>query len=242
MTVMALADDAQLAYVWGWALVNAAKRAERAGIAAGKGPVLIQGTPVGFGDLAMQTTFVKPYERVICCPSHDLIYGSGVFHLSGSQGIVLQVPNFGNRFWVYSIYDGRTNEISKIGMQYGTPPGYQLLVGPGWQGPPPPGIDGVCECDTDLAFVIPRILTNGTQTDLDNILPLLNQICAYPLDINQFDPTKPQTRQWQNLQNDDYPLLLSGPTEPRYVKPETFLDELRTALPGIPARPGEQTY
>ena len=127
-------------------------------------------------------------------------------------------------------------------MQYGTPPGYQLVVGPGWQGPLPPGINGLCQSDTDLVFVIPRILTNGTQPDLDSILPLLNQICAYPFDTNTFDPTKPQTRLWQNLQNDDYPLLLGGPTEPRCVKPETFLTELRDALAGIPVRPGEQTY
>ncbi|HEV3438892.1 MAG TPA: tyrosine-type recombinase/integrase [Gemmata sp.] len=39
------------AYIWGWALVNAAVRADRARLVAGGGPVLVQGAPVGFGQL-----------------------------------------------------------------------------------------------------------------------------------------------------------------------------------------------
>jgi hypothetical protein len=32
---------------------------------------------------------------------------------------VLQVPDFSKRFWVYALYDGRTDEFSEIGKAYG---------------------------------------------------------------------------------------------------------------------------
>jgi hypothetical protein len=44
--------------------------------------------------------------------------------------VVLQVPDFGERFWVYSLYDARSDEFSTIGRQYGTEPGNYLVVGP----------------------------------------------------------------------------------------------------------------
>jgi len=34
------------------------------------------------------------------------------------------VPGFGDHFWVYVLYDGRTDEFAEIGKQYGTKPGF----------------------------------------------------------------------------------------------------------------------
>ena len=47
---------------------------------------------------------------------------------------MIQVPDFGNRFWVYALYDGRTDEFAQIGKQYDTKPGFYLMVGPNWKG------------------------------------------------------------------------------------------------------------
>jgi hypothetical protein len=41
----------------------------------------------------------------------------------------LQVPDFGDRFWVYALYDARTDQLSNIGKQYGTKPGFYMVVG-----------------------------------------------------------------------------------------------------------------
>ena len=37
---------------------------------------------------------------------------------------MIQVPDFGDRFYVYALYDERTDEIARIGKQYGTKPGF----------------------------------------------------------------------------------------------------------------------
>ncbi len=238
------ADDVEavgrLAYVWGWPLVNMANRADRAALMThdGKKPRLIQGTPVGYEQLVMQTKFVRPYERVICCPSRDVIYGSGVFHLTGSPGVVIQVPDFGDRYWLYSFYDARTNEFSKIGKQYNTKSGFHLLVGPKWKGRKPTGIDKVWRSSTDLAIVIPRIYTDGTKRDLKTILPLIRQICSYP--IGEFVPGVMVTRNWEKLRNRN-PILLKGRgPEARFVKPEQFFEDLSDVMESVPKLPGEE--
>ena len=73
------------------------------------------------------------------------------------EPIVFQVPDFGDRFWVYAHYDARTDEFSEIGKQYGTKPGFYLMVGPNWKGENPAGITAVVRSSTPLAFVAPRV-------------------------------------------------------------------------------------
>ena len=70
------------AYMWGWPLVNAAKRAKRAALLARRHPVVEGGMPVAFGRLAMLTDYMDPDERVIACPNCDTVYGAGVFDLN----------------------------------------------------------------------------------------------------------------------------------------------------------------
>ena len=44
--------------------------------------------------------------------------------------VVIQVPDFGDRFWVYAMYDARTDQFAEIGKPYDTKPGFYLIVGP----------------------------------------------------------------------------------------------------------------
>jgi hypothetical protein len=64
-------------------------------------------------------------------------------------------------------------------LQYGTKPGFYMIVGPNWKG------DGVERSPTDFAAIMPRIFVNDTPEDRAAIQPLLNQIMLYPL--SQFD-------------------------------------------------------
>ena len=57
--------------------------------------------------------------------------------------IVVQVPDFGDRFWVYQVVDLRTDSFAEFGKMYGTKPGFYLLVGPNWTGKVPKGITKV---------------------------------------------------------------------------------------------------
>jgi len=151
------------AYLWGWPLVNVANRA--AAFAKAPEPGLLGGVvPAAFNRIAMLTGYVSPEERFITCPNQDFVYGAGFFMLD-KEPIVFQVPDFGNRFWVYPLYDARTDEFSEIGKQYGTKPGFYLIVGPNWRGDMPAGIIAMVRSSTSLVSAFPRIFMNDTPED-----------------------------------------------------------------------------
>jgi hypothetical protein len=153
----------RIAYVWGWPLVNMANRI--AAIAKVPEPGLLGGAlPVAYNRLAMLTGYIAPDERFVTCPNQDVVYATGWFNLDNGP-IVFQVPDFGDRFWVYALYDARTDEFSEIGKQYGTKPGFYLMVGPNWTGNPPPGITAVVRSSTNNALAAPRIFMEDTPED-----------------------------------------------------------------------------
>jgi hypothetical protein len=66
--------------------------------------------------------------------------------------VVVQLPDFGTRFFTYQIVDHRTDSFASIGKQYGTQPGFYLLIGPNWKGDAPAGINAVFRSSTDRAY------------------------------------------------------------------------------------------
>src|SRR5262245_48121857 len=153
---------ARMAYVWGWPLVNSHNR--RAAFAKAPEPGRNGGVlPVApTGRIAMLSDYIKPEQNFVACPNQDVVYGAGFFALD-KDPVVFQVPDFGDRFWGYALYDARTDEFAEVGKAYGTKPGCHLIVGPGWKGQPPPaGIAGVVQSSTELAFAIPRVFKDDT--------------------------------------------------------------------------------
>lgn len=136
------------------------------------------------GQIAMLHDYVDPDERFIACPNQDVVYGLGYFDLD-KEPMVVQVPDFGKRFWVYAAYDQRTDQFGEFGSPYGTKPGFYLLVGPNWKGEVPKGITGVAQSSTALGNLMPRVFMDDTAADRVAIQPLINQIVVYPL--SQFD-------------------------------------------------------
>jgi len=120
---------AQMAYVWGWPMVNQFNRREN--ITKAPYPALNGGTiPVApRGQIAMLTDYIKPLQTFVTCPNQDVVYGLGCFALD-LEPVVIQVPDFGDRFWIYAFYDARTDQFANIGKPYGTKPGFYLIVGP----------------------------------------------------------------------------------------------------------------
>ena len=102
----------RMAYVWGYPMVNAHNR--RAAFAEAPEPGLLGGVvpiaPVGYN--SMLTNYVEPDERFIVTPNQDVVYGAG-FTALDKEPTVFQVPDFGDRFWVYALYDQRTDEIGQ---------------------------------------------------------------------------------------------------------------------------------
>jgi hypothetical protein len=222
-----------MAYLWGWPLVNSVNRSRA--FAEAPEPGLLGGVvPVAFNRNAMLTSYVSPDQHFVTCTNQDVVYGAGYMALD-KEPIVFQVPDFGDRFWVYAHYDARTDEFSEIGKQYGTKPGFYLIVGPNWKGEKPTGITSVVRSSTSLAFVIPRVFMDDTEADHAAIQPLLSQIVYYPL--SEFDG-KMKTKDWSKLPHFPAPKTTTGET--KWVNPETFFDELPAVIKQVPPMPGEE--
>jgi hypothetical protein len=123
MTTAYVQMMARVAYVWGWPLVyvynqrTGLTRVPETGLLAGVMPI----SPMN--QLGMLTGYVNPGETFIDIPNQDVVYGLGYLSLA-QEPVVMQVPDFGDRFWTFPVYDGRTDEISELGLQYGTKPGF----------------------------------------------------------------------------------------------------------------------
>ncbi|TNV19390.1 DUF1254 domain-containing protein [Buttiauxella sp. B2] len=227
---------AQQAYIWGYPMVNQFNR--RATITQAPYPALNGGmVPVApMGQLSMLTDYIKPEETFVTCPNQDVAYGLGYYALD-KEPVVIQVPDFGDRFWVYAIYDARTDQVGNVGKPYGTKSGFYLLVGPNWKGNTPKGIDGVIHSSTELANLIPRIQMNDTKEDRIAIQPVISQVMSYPL--SQFDG-KMKSFDYSKLPSiGDKPDPNGGET--KWVVPEKFFDQLNNVLDNVPALPGEQS-
>ncbi len=155
---------ARMAYLWGWPLVNQLNR--RTAFAQVPEPGRLGGVlPMApTGHVCMLTDYIKPEQSFVTCPNQDTVYGAGFMALD-KQPVVVQVPDFGNRFFTYQIVDHRTDSFSSIGKQYATKPGHYLLVGPSWKGDAPAGIAAVFRSSTDLAAVFPRVFQDDTPED-----------------------------------------------------------------------------
>ena len=223
----------RMAYVWGWAMVNSHNR--RAGITQAPAPGRLGGVvPVApRGRLCMLNDYILPKQSSVACPNQDVCYGVAFLSLDG-EPVVIQVPDFGDRFWVYALYDARTDQFGEMGKAYGTEPGFYLLVGPNWQGEVPEGITAVIRSSTEFGFAGPRIFLNDTDEDRAAIQLVVNQINVYPL--TEFDGTK-KIKDWNDVPSFPAPEVEG---ENKWVVPEAFFDQLPGVMDAVSPLPGEE--
>lgn len=227
------AHVARDAFFWAWPLVNTYNRR----LAFSKmteqryaGPLL----EAPLNRLTMLMDYVNPEERNVACPNQDVVYGLGMVALDVSP-VVVQVPDFGDRFWVYQIVDLRTDSFVQLGKMYGTTPGFYLLVGPNWRDEVPKGITRVFRASSNTGLVAPRIAQNDTPEDKRAIQGVLTGIAMYPL--AEYDGQTKST-DWSKLPK--VPGAPPGEEETRWVLPEKFFDELPMVLADAPPLPGEE--
>jgi hypothetical protein len=167
------------AYFWAWPMINLFNK--RLNFKDVTEPMMIGPGPAApLNRVAMLTDYIEPEERLVACPNQDVVYGAGSLALDLSP-VVIQVPDFGNRFWVYQMVDLRTDGFTQLGKMYGTTPGFYLLVGPNWQGDIPKGITRVFRSPTNTGFAGPRVFKDDTPEDSRAIQSVLTQIMMYPL-------------------------------------------------------------
>jgi hypothetical protein len=226
---------ARTAYIWGWPMVNMQNRFNR--ITQAPEPGLLGGIlPVApRGQIGMLHDYLEPSQRFIACPNQDVVYGLGFFLLD-EEPVVVQVPDFGDRFWIYAAWDQRTDQFGQLGQPYGTEPGFYLLVGPNWDGVTPDGITGVFQSSTSLANLVPRVFMNDTDEDRAAIQEVIDQIVVYPL--SEFDGEM-KTIDWSKAPAFPNPEQ-GGSGETRWVVPENFFDQLGGVLDDVAPLPGEE--
>jgi len=228
---------AREAYFWAWPMVSIYNR--RLAFSQAPSPTLVNGVlPLApLNRLAMLHDYVEPEQRLVACPNQDVVYGAGVLALDESS-VVLQVPEFGTRFWVYQLVDLRTDSFADIGSTYGTKPGFYLIVGPGFEGPTPNGIAHVFHCPTRTGMVVPRVFQDMTRQDNRTVQDVISRIDMYPLD--QFDGRE-KRHDWSRLSSGKPRAADGGSGETRWVFPNTFFDQLPVILLDAPPLPGEET-
>jgi len=225
------------AYFWGWAMTNIHNR--RLAFAQCPEPGRMNGVlPFApLNRLSMLHDYVAPEQRGAACPNQDVVYGAGIAALEQSA-VVVQVPDFGERFWVYQIVDLRTDSFGQLGKLYGTTPGFYLLVGPDWHGEVPAGITQVFRAKTSTAFIVPRVFQDDTPEDRAAIQSVIAGIDLYPL--AEFDG-RMKRHDWTKLPSISPPGGDGGGSgEKKWVLPEKFFDQLPAVMKDAPPLPGEE--
>ena len=234
MTDAYLQMAARNIYFWAWPMINVYNR--RLAFKDLPEPGLMGGTvPIAPSNrLSMLTDYIAPDERLVACPNQDVVYGFSVLALDQSP-VVVQVPDFGKRFWVYQVVDLRTDSFAEFGKMYGTKPGFYLLVGPDWKGAVPKGITKVFRAKSNTGVFIPRVFQDDAPADKQAVQSSLSGVNLYPLAEYT---GKMQTRDWTKLPK--FPNQSTGDAETKWVVPEKFWDALPLVLKDARPLPGEQ--
>lgn len=221
------------AYFWTWPLVNIYNRR----LVMAQVKEAVRAGPLVFAPLnrnAMFTDYVDPQERAVACPNQDVVYGLASIALDLSP-VIVQVPDFGSRFWVYQIVDLRSDSFVQLGKMYGTTPGFYLLVGPNWHGEVPKGVNRVFRSTTNTGFCAPRVFQDDTPEDKRAIQEVLPYVLFYPL--VDFNGTM-KARDWKKMP--EAAAQASGAEESKWVYPDKFVDQLSAVLADAPPLPGEE--
>ena len=181
----------------------------------------------------MLTDYIAPDERIVACPNQDVVYGGGCSALDRSP-VVMQVPDFGDRFWVYQVVDPRTDSFAELGKMYGTTPGFYLLVGPDWQGEVPEGITAGLPRFDEHRLRRPARLHGRHAEDRDPA----GAAADHDVPARRIRRHDEEHR----LEHDAAGCRPPRPAseEMQWVVPETFFEELAEVLADAPPLPGEE--
>ena len=147
----------------------------------------------------------------------------------------MQVPDFGDRFWVYQVVDQRTDSFVQLGKMYGTKPRILHARRTRLEGTALAGITATFRSKTNLGVIIPRAFLDDTAADREAIQPILSHILVYPL--SKFTGQQ-QTKDWSAVPK--FPSTAQGDEEVKWVEPKPFFDELGDVLDEVPPLPGEE--
>ena len=130
----------------------------------------------------------------VTAPNADTLYSCAFLDLSG-EPVVLSYPDMGKRYFLFPIYDAWTNVIHSAGSRTSGQTAQNLLIaGPSWHGPVPRTMTLV-RSSTNKAFIIGRVYSDGSPTDLAQVHRLQAEFKLVPLSSfdKPFTPPAGQT-------------------------------------------------
>lgn len=133
----------------------------------------------------------SPDDHSVRLPDCDM--ASSVLGLDlRREPLVLTVPSFGkNRHFSLEFTDLHTFVFAHIGSRATGPDGGRFLItGPYWRGLPPPGIQSIIACDTELASVRLKIQIFGPE-DVQSVQTLQARFHVEPLSMYVGKPPPP---------------------------------------------------
>lgn len=105
--------------------------------------------------------------REVVRPNADTLYSIVWFDVA-KEPLVLSVPDTGGRYYVLQMLDMWTDVFAAPGNRTsGTKAGDFAIVGPGWNGKLPEGVE-LLRCPTSIGWIIGRTQTNG-KADYENV-------------------------------------------------------------------------
>jgi hypothetical protein len=177
MTEQEAASIATDAYIYGYALVTT----KITGLAFTN---TIKPDPSTFqapmNQLVNQPEYPAATYHGVTAPNADTLYSAGYLDLA-REPVVLSYPNMGKRYFLFPIYDAWTNVIYSPGSRTKREPAQNILIaGPSWHGSVPVGMTLV-KSPTNMAFIIGRVYSDGTPSDLAKVHALQRRFRLAPL-------------------------------------------------------------
>jgi hypothetical protein len=113
-------------------------------------------------------------------PNNDTLYSTAWVDVS-KEPIVLSHPDMGERYFTFEIADMSSDNFAYVGKRTtGSKAGNFAIVGPGWKGKLPSGVQSIPPSPTPYVLILGRTLVSG-EADVPNVNKLQQQYRLTPL-------------------------------------------------------------
>jgi hypothetical protein len=132
------------------------------------------------GQFANAREYPTATFKDVTAPNADTLYSSAWLDLS-QEPYILHVPDEHGRYYLMPMLEGWTNVFADPGTRTtGTGTADFAIVGPGWKGELPPGVEEL-RSSTNLVWIIGRTYCTGTPEDYAAVHAIQDQYKLVPL-------------------------------------------------------------
>jgi hypothetical protein len=134
-----------------------------------------------FNHLARSAGVATPEDKFVVTPNSDTPYSFLWLDLR-AEPVVVTMPKIDKgRYYTAQLIDLYTFNFAYLGSRtYGNDGGNYLVVGPGWHGDKPKGVNEVIHCETEFAYILFRTQLYNL-ADLANVKKIQEGYTAQPL-------------------------------------------------------------